>query len=383
MPPTPPDAGKAAPLTYKATGVDTEAGDRAVELMRQAVSRTHGPEVVGGLGGFAGLFDASALRGYNRPLLASSTDGVGTKLAIAQAMDRHDTVGIDLVAMVVDDLVVCGAKPLAMTDYIACGKVVPERIAAIVAGVAAGCEGTGTALVGGETAEHPGVMADDEYDLAGAAFGVVEGEDLLGPDRVRVGDAVIGMTSNGIHTNGFSLVRGILKRSGWGLDRLVPELGTPLGEALLTPTRLYANTCLRLAADLGPAMRAFAHVTGGGLAANLARAVPPWADALIRRDTWTVPRIFPALTRLGDVAWQDAERTWNLGIGMVAIVAGEAADAAMTALAGAGQDACLLGRIVEPRIGSVAAEDAAPGDVVQGTKAVSGGRVVLRGAYRW
>ncbi len=213
------------PVTYAAAGVDVEAGDRAVELMRVAVARSHGPEVIGGIGGFAGLFDASSLRGYRRPLLATSTDGVGTKVAVAQALDRHDTIGFDLVGMVVDDLVVCGARPLFMTDYIACGKVVPERVAAIVAGIATACVQAGCALVGGETAEHPGLLGVDEYDLAGAAVGVVEADDLLGPARVRPGDAVVAMASSGMHSNGFSLARAVLASAGWSYDRYVPELG--------------------------------------------------------------------------------------------------------------------------------------------------------------
>jgi phosphoribosylformylglycinamidine cyclo-ligase len=209
------------PLTYAAAGVDVEAGDRAVELMKAAVARTHGPEVLGGVGGFAGLFDLSLVKDYRRPLLAASTDGVGTKVAVAQALDRHDTIGLDLVAMVVDDIVVCGAKPLVLTDYIACGRVVPERIAAVVAGIAKGCELAGCALVGGETAEHPGLLEPEEYDVAGAAFGVVEADDLLGPDRVRPGDAVLALASRGLHANGYSLVRRVLGGVGWGYMRLV------------------------------------------------------------------------------------------------------------------------------------------------------------------
>src|SRR5690606_16067030 len=211
--------------TYAGAGVDIEAGDRAVELMKEAVAQAQRPEVVGGLGGFAGLFDASALKTYRRPLLATSTDGVGTKVAVAQAMDVHDTIGHDLVGMVVDDIVVCGAEPLVMTDYIACGRVVPERIAAIVRGIAEACELTGVALVGGETAEHPGLLGPQEYDVAGAATGVVEADDLLGPQRVRHGDVVIALASSGLHSNGYSLVRAVLARAGWDYGRHVDELG--------------------------------------------------------------------------------------------------------------------------------------------------------------
>ena len=212
-------------ITYAAAGVDTAAGDRAVELMKSAVARTHGPQVLGGVGGFAGLFDVSMLKAYDRPLLASSTDGVGTKVAIAQALDIHDTIGFDLVGMVVDDIVVCGAEPLVMTDYIATGKVVPERIADIVRGIAAACEVAGTALVGGETAEHPGLLGPHEYDVAGAAVGVVEAADLLGPEKVQTGDVVIALASSGLHSNGYSLVRAVINHAGWTLDRHVDEFG--------------------------------------------------------------------------------------------------------------------------------------------------------------
>ena len=256
-------------ISYASAGVDIEAGDRAVELFKPLAKRATRAEVRGGLGGFAGLF---ALRGgYREPVLAASTDGVGTKLAVAQAMDKHDTVGLDLVAMVVDDLVVCGAEPLFMTDYIATGKVVPERIAAIVSGIAAGCEQAGCALLGGETAEHPGLMAPDEYDVAGAGTAVVEADQLLGPDRVRAGDVVIAMASSGLHSNGYSLARKVLLEEAT-VDTHVPELGRTLGEELLEPTRIYTKDCLALA-DAG-LVHAFSHVTGGGLASNLARVLP-------------------------------------------------------------------------------------------------------------
>src|SRR5580704_19209006 len=236
-------------LDYQAAGVSIEAGDHAVALMRDAVARTAGPEVIGGIGGFAGLFDASRLAGYRRPLLATSTDGVGTKVVIAQRLGRYDTVGIDLVAMVADDLVACGAEPLFLTDYVVCGTVVPERVAAIVSGVAAGCVQAGCALLGGETAEHPGHLGPDDFDLAGAATGVAEADDLLGPDRVRPGDAVIALASSGVHANGFSLVRMVLSQAGLELEATLPELGRPLGEELLEPTRIYAQDCLVLARE--------------------------------------------------------------------------------------------------------------------------------------
>ncbi|RJL30976.1 phosphoribosylformylglycinamidine cyclo-ligase [Bailinhaonella thermotolerans] len=331
-------------VSYAAAGVDIEAGDRAVELMKSKVARARRPEVVDDASGFAGLFDASALTRMRRPLLVTSTDGVGTKVLLAQEMDRHDTVGIDLVAMVVDDLVVCGAEPLFMTDYIATGKVVPERIAAIVGGVAEGCRQAGCALSGGETAEHPGVMGADEYDLAGAATGVVEADRLLGPDRVRPGDVVLGLASSGVHSNGFSLVRYVLKRAGLALDADLPELDRPLGEELLTPTRIYALDCLALAA--GVEVHAFAHITGGGLAANLARSLPKGVDAVLNRSSWIVPPIFQVLQGHGGVPDEEMDRTFNLGVGMCAIVPRESADAAIALLADRGLPAWVLGDVI-------------------------------------
>ena len=247
--------------------------------------------MIGGIGGFAGLFDASALKDYDRPLLATSADGVGTKVAIAQALDKHDTIGFDLVGMLVDDLVVCGAEPLFLTDYIATGRVVPERIAAIVKGIAEACVEAGCALIGGETAEHPGLLEPDEYDVAGSTTGVVEADRLLGPGRVRPGDAVVAMAASGLHSNGYSLVRHVLLApserggAGWSLDRHVDELGRTLGEELLEPTRIYAKACLALAE--ATETHAMSHVTGGGLAANLARVMPVELDATIERGTWT------------------------------------------------------------------------------------------------
>ncbi len=253
------------PHAYAAAGVDLEAADKAITLMRGWVEKTSSPEVIGSLGGFAGLYDASALTRYSQPILATSTDGAGTKVAISQAMDVHDTIGFDLVGMVVDDLVVCGAEPLFMTDYIACGRVEPERIAAIVKGIAEACLEAGCALIGGETAEHPGLMEPDAYDVAGAATGVVEAAHLLGPGRVRPGDVVLAMASSGLHSNGYSLVRHVLlDQAGWALDRQVDELGRTLGEELLEPTRIYTKACLALAAETG--VHAMAHITGGGLA---------------------------------------------------------------------------------------------------------------------
>ena len=330
--------------SYAAAGVDIEAGDRAVELMKQWVAKASRPEVVGGIGGFAGLFDASALTAYRRPLLATSTDGVGTKVAVATAMDTHDTIGRDLVGMVVDDLVVCGAEPLFMTDYIACGKVVPERIAAVVKGIAEGCVLAGCALVGGETAEHPGLLGPDEYDVAGAGTGVVEADRVLGPERVRDGDVLVAMASSGLHSNGYSLVRHVLlERAGWSLDRLVPDLGRSLGEELLEPTRIYARDCLALIKAVG--VHAFSHVTGGGLAANLARVLPPTLSATVDRGTWSPAPVFGLVREQGAVEQAEIERTLNMGVGMVAVVAPDDADAAVRLLDERGVPAWVAGTV--------------------------------------
>ncbi|HJU98366.1 MAG TPA: phosphoribosylformylglycinamidine cyclo-ligase [Jiangellaceae bacterium] len=340
--------GDPAKTPYAAAGVDIEAGDRAVELMRKWVATTRRSEVVGDVGGFAGLFDASALASYRRPLLATSTDGVGTKVAIAQRMDVHHTIGIDLVAMVVDDIVVCGAEPLFMTDYIACGQVVPERIAAIVQGISEACATVGCALIGGETAEHPGLLEPDEYDLAGAATGVVEAEAVLGPDLVRVGDVVVAMAASGLHANGYSLVRRVvLELAGWELDRHVPELDRTLGEELLTPTRVYAPHCLALAGADDVEVHALAHVTGGGLAGNLTRVLPPHLSARIDRGTWTPPAVFGLVEHLGRIQLAELERSLNMGIGMVAVVSSEAADAAVHLLGGRGVPAWVVGDVVD------------------------------------
>lgn len=369
------DAG----LTYAAAGVDTEAGDRAVELMKDAVRRTHGPQVLGGVGGFAGLYDLGALAAYRRPLLATSTDGVGTKVAIAQAMDVHDTIGFDLVGMVVDDIVVVGAKPLFMTDYIACGKVVPERIAGIVRGIAAACEVAGTALVGGETAEHPGLLDPDEYDVAGAATGIVEADALLGPERVREGDVLVAMASSGLHSNGYSLVRAVVRHVGWSLDRHVDDLGRTLGVELLEPTRVYAQGCLALAADDAARVHAFTHVTGGGLAANLARVLPTGLVARVDRASWEVPPVFRLVRDLGSVPRRDLENTLNLGVGMVAVVAADGADAALARCAERGISAWVLGDVVSRETDAATNPDP---ELVAGTKGIDAGAVRLVGDYR-
>ena len=369
-------AADAEPLTYAAAGVDTEAGDKAVELMKDAVRKTHGSTVVGGVGGFAGMVDASELRDYRRPLMATSTDGVGTKVAIAQAMDIHDTIGFDLVGMVVDGIVVVGAKPLFMTDYIACGSVVPERIAGIVRGIAEACSVAQTPLVGGETAEHPGLLDPDEYDVAGAATGVVEADDVLGPERINAGDVVLALPSSGLHANGYSLVRAIIARAGWALDTDVPEFGRTLGAELLEPTQVYAADVLGLAHHRPAGLRALSHVTGGGLAANLARIIPQGLVATVDRATWTPPAVFDVVGRLGSVPQLDLEATLNMGVGMVAIVAPEGVDEALRYLQNRGSSAWVMGQVL-----GAESVDTSAGEIVRGTKGVHAGGVQVHGSY--
>lgn len=314
--------------SYAAAGVNIEAGDAAVELFKSHAKRATRPEVRGGLGGFAGLF---ALGKYEEPLLAAGSDGVGTKLAVAQAMDKHDTIGIDLVAMCVDDLVVCGAEPLFLQDYIAIGKVVPEKVAEIVAGIAEGCVQAGCALLGGETAEHPGIMADDHYDVSATAVGVVEAAEVLGPEKVRAGDVIIGMESSGLHSNGFSLARHVLlDNAGLPLDGHIEELGRTLGEELLEPTRIYARDCLALANECET--RTFCHVTGGGLVGNMERIIPEGLVAEMGRSTWNPQQIFRTIQSIGKVPAVEMEKTFNMGVGMVAIVAPEDRDRALAML---------------------------------------------------
>ncbi|PXA81048.1 phosphoribosylformylglycinamidine cyclo-ligase [Auritidibacter sp. NML120636] len=375
-------------ITYAGAGVDVEAGDVAVALMKDAVKATHGEHVLGGFGGFAGMWDASVLTSYSRPVLTTSTDGVGTKVAIAQALDIHDTIGQDLVGMVVDDIVVVGAKPLFMTDYIATGKVIPERIADIVRGIATGCSLAETALIGGETAEHPGLLAENEYDVAGAVTGVVESDHILGPEKVTSSDAIIAMASSGIHSNGYSLVRRIVSAQGWDYHQHLPEFGRTLGEELLEPTRIYASVCAGLVDHLnGEAHRAgkpaplhgFSHVTGGGLAASLARVLPAGLMAIVDRGTWSIPPVFSVLTEAGGVPQADAERTLNLGVGMVAVVEADHVEKALAYLRDHEVPSWQIGTVDtldQQLIDNTVAED-----VVQGAKGVDGGTVVLQGTY--
>ena len=371
------DPGQPTSITYAEAGVDVEAGDRAVELMKASVRRATRPEVLGGLGGFAGMFDASAISRMNRPVLATSTDGVGTKVAIAQALDRHDTIGFDLVGMVVDDIVVCGAEPLYMTDYIACGRVVPERIAAIVSGIAAACQQARVALVGGETAEHPGLLGADEYDVAGAATGVVEHAEVLGRHRVVPGDLVLGLASSGLHSNGYSLVRRVVEHAGWHLERHVEEFGRTLGEELLEPTRVYAADVLDLVRTDGVEVHALSHVTGGGLAANLARVLPPHVHVRLDRSTWSPASVFTTVGRLGSVPDSDLERTLNMGVGFVAVLPSSAVAAAVGHLRARGIHTWVMGEAFAA--GAAPVEDGI--EVVRGAKGVEGGSVQVVGAH--
>ncbi|MCG5467475.1 phosphoribosylformylglycinamidine cyclo-ligase [Micromonospora sp. LAH09] len=334
-------------VSYADAGVSIDAGDRAVELLKSKVRQTRRPEVMGDLGGFAGLFRLDTKK-YKSPILASSTDGVGTKLVIAQQMDIHDTVGIDLVAMVVDDLVACGAEPLFLLDYIATGEVVPDKVAEIGAGIADGCRYAGCALLGGETAEHPGVLRPDEYDISATGVGVVEEADILSPDRVEVGDVVIAMRSSGLHSNGYSLVRHVLLGAArMRLDIVIDDFGRQrtLGEELLTPTKIYAKDCLKLIAEAE--VRALSHITGGGIPGNLVRVLPEHVDAVVNRSTWKPQPIFDLIQSKGRIDDHDMESTFNMGVGMFAIVSAEDADRALATLTGRGVEAWQAGEIIE------------------------------------
>jgi phosphoribosylformylglycinamidine cyclo-ligase len=312
--------------------------------MRAAIAGATRPEVVGDFGGFAGLFDISAFKTMTKPLLATSTDGVGTKIDVARRMDIHDTVGIDLVAMVVDDLVVCGAQPLFMTDYIAVGKVHPERVAAIVTGIAKGCEIAGCALVGGETAEHPGLLGVDDYDIAGAGTGIVDADNLLGPDRVVAGDVAIAIGSSGLHSNGYSLARHVaFNIAGLDVHDNVSEFGRTLGEELLEPTQIYAKDILNLISAIE--VHSISHITGGGIAANVARVLPNDLALDLDRATWTPQAIFSWLQARGNISQAEAEKTFNMGIGMLVFVPESVAQLAITSLQASGQSAWVCGQV--------------------------------------
>ena len=329
---------------YARAGVDIAAGDRAVELMKEHVAGTRRPEVLGGLGGFAGFFDAATFKDYRHPVLTTSTDGVGTKVDIARRMKVYDTIGFDLMGMLVDDLVVVGAEPLFVTDYISCGHVDPEVIASIVKGIAQACQKAGCALLGGETAEHPGLLVPDEFDVAGATTGVVERDEILGPERIAEGDALIAVASSGLHSNGYSLVRHVLlEQAGWTLDRHVDELGRTVGEELLEPTIVYAADLLALAHH--SEVHAMCHVTGGGLANNLTRVMPSHLTATIERSTWSPAPIFRIVQKVGAVSQSDIEQTLNMGVGMVIALPGDQVSEALEFLAGRGLTAWQCGTV--------------------------------------
>ncbi|MCM1100639.1 MAG: phosphoribosylformylglycinamidine cyclo-ligase [Clostridium sp.] len=330
-------------MDYKKAGVDIEAGYRSVELMKQYVKETMRPEVMGGLGGFSGAFSMKAIKEMENPVLLSGTDGVGTKIKLAFLLDRHDTIGIDCVAMCVNDVACAGGEPLFFLDYIACGKNYPEKIASIVKGVAEGCRQAGAALIGGETAEHPGLMPEDEYDLAGFAVGVADEKDIIDGSSIRAGDTLIGIASSGVHSNGFSLVRKIFEMTGESLDTYYEELGMTLGDALLTPTRIYVKA-LRSVREAGVRIKGCSHITGGGFYENIPRMLPEGVRAIIERDSYEVPAIFRLMQQKGDIADEMMYNTYNMGLGMVLAVDPGDADRTLKALAAAGDTAYIVGR---------------------------------------
>ena len=335
---------KSESASYKAAGVDITAGYRAVELMKKHVARTMIPGVLEGIGGFGGLFELD-MTGIQRPVLVSGTDGVGTKLKLAFLMDKHDTVGIDCVAMCVNDIVCCGAKPQFFLDYVAVGKNVPERVAQIVGGVAEGCVQAGCALVGGETAEMPGFYPEDEYDLAGFSVGVVDKSKILDKETMQEGDVLIALPSSGVHSNGFSLVRKVFQVEKGGLDRRYADLGQTLGETLLTPTRIYVKPVLALL-KAGVRIRSISHITGGGFYENIPRSLAEGMTARIERSAVKVPPIFDIIAREGGIPERDMFNTFNMGVGMCLTVAAEDVDLALDSLADAGEDgAYALGEI--------------------------------------
>ena len=329
--------------SYKAAGVDITAGYRAVELMKQHVARTMTPGVLSGIGGFGGLFELD-MTGLTHPVLVSGTDGVGTKLRIAFLMDKHDTVGIDCVAMCVNDVVCCGAKPLIFLDYIACGKNVPERIADIVAGVAEGCVQAGAALIGGETAEMPGFYPEDEYDLAGFTVGAVDKAQIFDNSKMKPGDALIALPSSGVHSNGFSLIRKVFDAENKDIKVYHDELGMTLGEALLTPTKIYVKPVLALAEEMP--VKAVSHITGGGFYENIPRSIPAGLSVRVDRTALKTPPIFALIQKTGGISEHDMFNTYNMGVGMTLVVDGDKADRAVEVLKGAGESAYILGEIV-------------------------------------
>ena len=331
-------------MDYKNAGVDIEAGYESVELMKKYVKETMRPEVLGGLGGFSGAFSMEAIKGMEEPVLLSGTDGCGTKVKLAFLLDKHDTIGIDCVAMCVNDVACAGGEPLFFLDYIACGKNYPEKIATIVSGVAEGCKQSGCALIGGETAEHPGLMPEDEYDLAGFTVGVVDKKDIITGENLKAGDVLIGMASTGVHSNGFSLVRKIFKMDKETLNTYHEELGKTLGEALLAPTRIYVKA-LKNVKEAGVRVKACSHITGGGFYENVPRMLPEGKHAVIKKDSYEVPAIFKMMEREGNVEEHMMYNTYNMGIGMIVAVDSADVEKTMEAMRAAGDTPYVIGEI--------------------------------------
>ena len=331
-------------MDYKNAGVDIEAGYKSVELMKEHVKKTMRPEVLGGLGGFSGAFSLSKIKEMEEPVLLSGTDGCGTKVKLSMILDKHDTVGIDCVAMCVNDIACAGGEPLFFLDYIACGKNYPEKIAELVKGVAEGCLQSEAALIGGETAEHPGLMAEDEYDLAGFAVGVCDKKDMITGQEIKAGDVLVGIASSGIHSNGYSLVRKVFPMEKEALNEYIEELGITLGEALLTPTKIYVKA-LKAVKQAGITIKGCSHITGGGFYENIPRMLPDGVRAVVDKNRYEVPAIFRLLAKEGDIAEEMMYNTYNMGIGMMLALDASDADAAVEALRKAGETAWIVGRV--------------------------------------
>ena len=331
-------------MDYKNAGVDIEAGYKSVELMKASVKKTMREEVIGGLGGFSGAFSLKKIKEMEDPVLLSGTDGCGTKVKLAFLMDKHDTIGIDAVAMCVNDIACAGGEPLFFLDYIACGKNYPEKIATIVGGVAEGCLQSGAALIGGETAEHPGLMPEDEYDIGGFAVGVVERKDLITGENIKPGDVLVGIASSGVHSNGFSLVRKVFEMTNESLDTYYDELGKTLGEALIAPTKIYVKA-LRGVKDAGITIKGCSHITGGGFYENIPRMLPDGVRAVVQKDSYEVPAIFKLMAKTGNIEEQMMYNTYNMGVGMMLAVDAADADKTVAALQAAGEEAFVVGHV--------------------------------------
>ena len=329
-------------LDYKKAGVDIEAGYKSVELIKGYVKETNRPEVLGGLGGFSGAFSLSKIKDMEDPVLLSGTDGVGTKIKLAFLLDKHDTIGIDAVAMCVNDVACAGGEPLFFLDYIACGKNIPEKIAAIVKGVAEGCKQSDAALIGGETAEHPGLMPEDEYDVAGFAVGVVDRKDMIDGSSIKAGDVLIGVASSGVHSNGFSLVRKVFEVNKENLETYIDELGATLGETLLTPTRIYVKM-MKSIENAGVKVKGCSHITGGGFYENIPRMLPDGIKAVVKKDSYDIPPIFPLMQKTGEIEDKMMYNTFNMGLGMVLAVDPADAEATLKAIEASGEKAWIVG----------------------------------------